>query len=182
MSDNIKELIGSIFSTAIKIVIGFIVVMFIRKYAILAYNYGYRVFTEPPVTLSGDGTNISVSIGEEHSALEVGKMLESKGLIRDGKLFLLQELVSENHGKIQPGKYDLNTTMTAEEMINVMAGIEEENEEDLLFNADGNALPFKSDEDEELLEASQEEQDEEVPEGDVSEGEAPESEAKEEEE
>ena len=147
MSENIKDIIGSIFSTAFKIVLGMIILMFIRKYALMAYNYGYRVFTEPPVTVTGDGTVISVSIGEEHNALEIGKTLESKGLIRDAKLFVLQELANENHGKIQPGKYDLNTNMTASEMISIMSGAEEEQtEEDLLFNEDEQTVPFSSDE------------------------------------
>ena len=37
-------------------------------------------------------------------------MLQDKGLIRDAGLFRIQELLSENHGKIQPGIYDLSTT------------------------------------------------------------------------
>ena len=130
MSENIKDIIGSIFSTAFKIVLGMIILMFIRKYALMAYNYGYRVFTEPPVTVTGDGTVISVSIGEDHNALEIGKTLESKGLIRDAKLFVLQELANENHGKIS-----------------IMSGAEEEQtEEDLLFNEDEQTVPFSSDE------------------------------------
>ena len=152
MSDNIKEIIGSVFSTAVKIVLAFLVVMFVRKYALMAYNYGYRIFTEPPVTVTGDGTTVAVSIGEDISTREIGKILESKGLIRDANLFLLQELVSEYHGKILPGKYELNTTMTADEMIEIMACVEKapESEEELLHNTDEETLPFDTD-DEELV-------------------------------
>lgn len=158
MSDNIKEIIGSIFSTAVKIVVGFIIVMFIRKYSVLAYNYGYRIFTEPPVTLTGDGTNITVTVGEDSSALDIGNNLESKGLIRDGKLFFIQELISGHHGEILPGKYELNTTMTADEMILVMAGIEQdEEEEDLLYNSDENVVPFDTGNEEETDEMLMEE-------------------------
>ena len=65
------------------------------------------------------------------SAMEVGKMLEERGLIRDANLFVLQELLSENHGKMQPGIYDLSTAMTAEEMMDVMAAdAPKEGEED----------------------------------------------------
>ena len=51
--------------------------------------------------------------------------MESRGLIRDSKLFLLQELLSENHGKIKEGTYTLNTSMTVSEMLEIMAGEEE---------------------------------------------------------
>ncbi len=153
MSDNVKEIIGSIFSIAVKVVIGFLVVMFIRKYAVMAYNYGYRVFTEPPVTITGEGTDIQVTIGEDNSVMEIGKMLENKGLIRDAKLFFIQELANEYHGKIKPGKYELNTSMTASEMILIMADAEKEmTEEELLYGADEQEVPFKVEESEMMLE------------------------------
>ncbi len=140
MSENVKEIIGSVFSVAVKVVLGIIVVMFIYKYAILAYNYGYRVFTEPPVSM-GQGRDITVTIGEDTSVKEIGEMLETKGLIRDGMLFVLQELGNENHGKISAGKYILNTNMTASEMIAIMAQAEAAvTEEDLLYNEDENPL------------------------------------------
>ena len=168
MSDNVKEIIGSVFSTAVKIVLALLVVMFVRKYALMAYNYGYRVFTEPPVTVTGDGTSITVSIGEDFSTREVGKILESKGLIRDANLFFIQELASANHGNIQPGKYELNTTMTADEMIDIMSGAQKapETEEELLYNTDEETLPFDMDSDDPVEEYIPDEgEDEIVPEG-----------------
>jgi len=157
MSDNVKEIIGSIFSTTVKIVIGLIVIMFIRKYAVMAYDYGYRVFTEPPVTINGDGTAVTVSIGEDVSVMDIGNMLENKGLVRDGKLFFIQELVSGHHGKLSPGKYELTTAMTADEMIAVMSGSESaEQEEDLLYNEDEKTAPFEADNAEVADETSEE--------------------------
>ncbi|MBQ0028374.1 MAG: endolytic transglycosylase MltG [Lachnospiraceae bacterium] len=117
---DIKEIVLSVFSVAIKIVVGVIVVMFIYKYALVAYDYGYRIFSEPPMT-DGEGRTVSVSISPEMDAETIGQVLENKGLIRDAKLFRLQERLSEYHGKIQPGIYDLTTAMTAEEMIAIMA-------------------------------------------------------------
>ena len=131
---DIKEIVLSVFSVAIKIVVGVIVVMFIYKYALVAYDYGYRIFSEPPMT-DGEGRTVTVSISPEMDAETIGQVLENKGLIRDAKLFRLQERLSEYHGKIQPGVYDLTTAMTAEEMIAIMAAdaddsIEEETEID----------------------------------------------------
>lgn len=120
---NTKEIVMSVFSVAIKIVVGIIVVMFVYKYAAMAYDYGYRIFGEEPMT-TGEGRTVSVTIGSDMSAKEIGQVLENKALIRDAKLFVLQERLSENHGKIQAGIYDLNTSMTAEEMIRVMASDE----------------------------------------------------------
>lgn len=117
---NVKEIVVAVFSAAIKIVVGVIIVMFIYKYTLVAYDYGYRIFSEPPMT-DGEGRTVTVSISPEMDAETIGQVLENKGLIRDAKLFRLQERLSEYHGKIQPGVYDLTTAMTAEQMIAVMA-------------------------------------------------------------
>lgn len=69
-----------------------------------------------------------MSITSGKSAKEVGQLLESKGLIRDAKLFTLQELISDYHGKIQPGIYTLSSSMTADEMLAIMAAEAETDE------------------------------------------------------
>ena len=55
-------------------------------------------------------------------AKEIGKLLESKGLIKDGTLFYLQNILSRYKGDLKPGTYTLNTSMTTEEMMAVIAG------------------------------------------------------------
>lgn len=125
---SIKSVIGATAQIIIKVVVFAYLIMYIFRTAIAAYDYGYRVFTEPPLSY-GDGRIISVYIEEDSSALDVGEMLQEKGLIRDGRLFMIQELLSENHGKIQPGVYDLNTNMTSQEMLAVIAQEPESDEE-----------------------------------------------------
>ena len=126
---SVKSIIGSILEIIIKVVALGYIVMYIFKAATAAYDYGYRVFTEEPVSL-GEGRTISVSVEEPVSVRDVSKMLEERGLIRDANLFVIQELLSENHGKLQAGIYDLSTSMTAEEMMDVMAADAPEEEEE----------------------------------------------------
>lgn len=125
---KIMEIIGGIVELVIKIVAFAFIVMFVFRTATTAYDYGYRVFAEEPVTV-GDGRTISIYVEENASVKEIGEMLQEKGLIRDANLFVIQELLSENHDKIQPGIYDLNTSMTSEEMLSVMATAPEVMEE-----------------------------------------------------
>lgn len=127
---SIKEAIGSTFELIVKIAALVFAITYIIKASTAAYEYGYRVFTEEPIS-QGEGRTISVSVEEPVSAKKVGKMLEERGLIRDANLFVIQELLSENHDKIQPGIYDLSTAMTAEEMLAVMAADAPEEGEDV---------------------------------------------------
>lgn len=126
---KLKYVIGSLAEAIIKIVALVFIVTFVIRTATAAYDYGFRVFAEEPMEF-GDGRVISVSIGNGDSAGEVGQMLQEKGLIRDANLFRIQELLSEHHGKIQPGIYDLSTTMTAQEMLAVIAAEPETEEEE----------------------------------------------------
>ena len=118
---NTKNTVGTLIDVIIKIVVAILLIIFIYKGALLAYGYGYRVFTEEPVT-TGEGRTISVEIKKGESAKTIGKMLESKGLIRDYKLFVIQEGLSGYRKMEKAGIYDLNTSMTTDEMLAVISG------------------------------------------------------------
>ena len=125
---DIKQLIGSVIETIIKIAAVVFLVSFVYETAVKAYDYGYRVFAEEPVSV-GEGRTISISVGAGDSVRDIGKNLEEKGLIRDANLFFVQELLSEYHGKILPGIYDLSTSMTNDEMLEIMSSEPEEEED-----------------------------------------------------
>ena len=125
---DIKQLVASVVETIIKIVVVVFVVKFVYGIAVKAYDYGYRVFAEEPMTV-GEGRTISISVEPDDSVKDIGENLEEKGLIRDANLFFVQELLSEYHGKIQPGIYDLNTSMKSDEMLEIMSAEYEEEEE-----------------------------------------------------
>ena len=122
---NIKELIGSIVETIIKVAALLFLISFVYDAAIKAYDFGFRVFAEEAMT-TGDGRTISISVEQDDTVMDIGKNLQEKGLIRDANLFFVQELLSENHGKINPGIYDLNTSMKSDEMLAIMAAEPEE--------------------------------------------------------
>ena len=97
------------------------VVTYTYKYAILAYDFGYRIFAEKAVSTEETAKAISISVSEEASVMEIGTVLEEKGIIRDARLFYVQELLSSYHGKIKSGIYELSSDMTPREMLAVMS-------------------------------------------------------------
>lgn len=126
---KLKEVIGATAQLVIKVAVFGFIIMYIFRFATAAYDYGFRVFAEEPVS-TGEGRTISVYVEDGNSPKDVGNMLQEKGLIRDANLFMIQELLSESHGKIQPGIYDLSTSMTAQEMLAVMSEQAESEEEE----------------------------------------------------
>ncbi|MBQ7972536.1 MAG: endolytic transglycosylase MltG [Lachnospiraceae bacterium] len=123
-----KKLAVTIGMTALKIavVIGIVLAMYHLCFA--AYDVGYRIFAEEAID-PGAGISVSVSIVDGKTPREIGEILEEKGLIRSGTLFVFQEMFSEYHDELQPGVYELNTGMTPFEMMEIMAGQVETEEE-----------------------------------------------------
>ncbi|MBS7341474.1 MAG: aminodeoxychorismate lyase [Suilimivivens sp.] len=124
-----RYLITAAVETIIKVVVLAAVVVFIVRGASKAYDFGYRVFADEPISVSG-GRTITVGISENMSVKDIALMLEEKGLIEDADLFVVQELLSAYHGELRPGIYDLGTDMTATQMMEIMSASGQETEED----------------------------------------------------
>ena len=107
---------GAIWRVAVVVLAAFV----IYRGASICYEYGYRIFTEPAVE-TGEGKMVTVTITSAMTPKDIGELLEKKGLIKDGKLFILQYYLSEFMKDVNPGTFELSTAMTAEEMMEVMA-------------------------------------------------------------
>lgn len=114
------SIIGAILGAIIRVVAVVAVVYFIYRGSEICYDYGYRVFTEPAMTSEDRARTVQVTITSDMSALDIGKLLESKGLVRDAKLFAMQYYLSEYLKEVGPGVFELNTSMTAEDIMAAM--------------------------------------------------------------
>ena len=123
-----REIITALLGTILKIAVAVVVIFYVYKGALLAHDYGYRVFAEPAVAEEGKGKDVTVEVTAGANAREVGELLLSKGLIRDANLFYIQNLLSEYKDKLQPGVYTLNTAMTVKEMMEIMGTVPEAEE------------------------------------------------------
>ena len=104
----------------VKVAVMAAAVFFLYKFSLFAYDYGFRIFADTPMDRE-PGIDVNVAIVEGKTVKQIGKLLEEKGLIRDARLFVLQETFSEYSGKLNPGVYTLNTSQTPYEMMAIMA-------------------------------------------------------------
>ena len=118
---NIKNLALGFMGFIVRAAILAIVILVIYRTGQKAYDFGFRIFTEEAMS-PAPGRDVAVTIVQGDSTMDVGKMLEEKGLIRDYKLFYVQKKCSVYDDDIKPGFYTLNTSMTAEDMFAVIAG------------------------------------------------------------
>lgn len=102
----VSAVVGAIIRAAVAIA----VVYLIYRGAVICYDYGYRIFTEPAIS-SGEGRTVTVAVTEEMSASDIGTLLENKGLIRDKYLFVLQYYLSEYRKDVKPGVFELRLSL-----------------------------------------------------------------------
>lgn len=117
---SISKIVMRLVSISFTVMVFLAIVYGLYQLGLRSYDYGYRIFTEPAVT-SGDGRDRLVQLKSSMSALEIGELLEEKGLIRDKWLFVLQLELSGYKDALKPGRYTLNTSMTAQEMMQAMS-------------------------------------------------------------
>lgn len=113
------NVVMAVFGTIFRVVVAILAVFLIYKGAMLCYDYGYRIFTEPAIS-SGEGRTVTVTVTEDMSASDIGELFESKGLVKDARLFTFQYYLSEFRADVKPGTFELRTSMTAEEMMEAM--------------------------------------------------------------
>ena len=114
----------------LKILIYICLALFLVFLGSRAYTLGYQVFNQQPKE-SGEGREITVTVTDDMSVMDIGEMLKERGLIDTSPLvFWIQEFLSEYHNDILPGKYVLNTNQTVDEMLPILAQADTEGEEE----------------------------------------------------
>lgn len=125
---NLNKIVFKFVRFSFSVLVTLLVVVCLVKLGAFCYEFGYRVFTEKPME-EAPGTDKVVEVTADMSETEIGSLLEEKGLVRDAKLFYAQLKLSAYSGKLKAGTYTLNTSMTAKEMMVVMATVPEEETE-----------------------------------------------------
>lgn len=125
---NAKQLLGALSATVIKIAVAAVIIAAVFRLAVYAYDFGYRIFADIPVS-EGEGRTVSVVVSEGQGSRELAKMLEQKGLVSDANVFFVQTKLSECDGKLKPGTYELSTSMNSEEMLAILCDLKEDVEE-----------------------------------------------------
>lgn len=117
---NLNKVVFRFVSISFSILVILLVLIGFVKIGTYCYEFGYRVFTEAPVDAE-PGRDVMVQISGDMSDMDIAKELKEKGLVEDAKLFYVQLKVSAYSGKFHDGVYTLNTSMTARDMMVVMA-------------------------------------------------------------
>ena len=104
---NLNKVVFRFVSISFSILVILLVLIGFVKIGTYCYDFGYRVFTEFHI-----------------------KQCKLKGLVENAKLFFVQLKVSAYSGRLHSGVYTLNTSMTARDMMVLMAAKPEQSSTD----------------------------------------------------
>ena len=113
------------FSLLVNIVIVFVVI----KLFSYSFNFAYSVFGDVAKDPTGREYAV-IEIPADSSTLQIGKALEDNGIIDDKYVFFAKVRIKNLGGKIKAGKYGLSSSMTYGQIINLICGINDEEEEE----------------------------------------------------
>lgn len=104
-----------------KILLAVVVIMIVYIGALNAYDLGYRIFAEKPVS-TAPGKEVVFVVDEGMSTSAVAESLEAQGVIRDAFIFKIQNKLSHYSSGFKTGAYTLNTSMDNDEIMAVLSG------------------------------------------------------------
>lgn len=104
-----------------RVLIAVVVIMIVYIGSLTAYDFGYRIFAEKPVSMA-PGQEMVVTIEEGMGVGAVANMLEEYGVIRDAKIFKIQNKLSHYSSGFMAGTYTLNTSMDNDEIMAILSG------------------------------------------------------------
>lgn len=113
----VRKMAGTVISASIRIMLVLAVLCLLYYGGTKGFEFGESVFS-PKTLEEAPGTDIEVTITQGMDAEAVGKLLEKSGLIKDYKVFWIQTKLYDY--SFAAGNYVLNTSMTPEEMLEIV--------------------------------------------------------------
>jgi len=113
----------------IKVLICIFIMLVILLLGKTAYSFGYDVFNQKAMDTEINARDVSITVTDDMSVYEIGKLLKEKKLIEKPLIFVVQEKLSDYKGKIKPGIYELNSAQTIDDILEVLSKADEEEEE-----------------------------------------------------
>lgn len=105
---------ADMWKSIVKVLLIVLVCLLVYWGTVSAYSFGYAVFNKEGMD-EAPGKTVEIVVEQGASTLEVGELLEKKGLIESKWVFMAQKIFYG--ADIYPNTYEFNTSMNAQEML-----------------------------------------------------------------
>lgn len=116
----VSMVIRFIFSMVFNFAIYIVIIVFAVELCIVAYEYAYQIFGDVTVS-SQPGTDVTLKIESGDSSMAISQRLYNNRVIVNQYTFYIRTKLSTSDRKpILPGRYTFNTSMTYDEIIQMI--------------------------------------------------------------
>lgn len=122
---HIRRILLNILMFLLKMLVIFAIAAGIARFGGFAYDFGHSIYDNASVS-DPPGKDVTVAIPDGCTVSQVAELLEAKGLIKDARVFIVQEKLSKYRGQIQSGNFVLNTSQSGQEMLAILSGHRED--------------------------------------------------------
>lgn len=121
-----RQTAGAALGAVIRIVAYAAVLIVLFGGARKGYEFGREIFDPVPMTAE-PGVEKQITVNDGDTASQIASALENRGLISSKLIFVIQAKLFE--AEFQPGNYTLSTAMDSREILDVLCGLQETDEE-----------------------------------------------------
>ncbi len=125
---NTNKAVLQVLRIFLKVITYVLIILGIFCLGKVAYTYSHAVL-HPEAMEEAPGRSVSLEIKQDATQKQLAEFLEKNGLIESAGVFRLQMKVLDFDDTVKAGKYRLNTSMTPEEMLEILSGSEEDSEQ-----------------------------------------------------
>ena len=115
---EINKITMAIICISVKLMVYALIILLLYEAVIRGYAFGHAVFFAEAVD-APPGKTVTVQMSGEESVSQAAKKLAGKGLIKSEFAFLFQSKFYD-YDTIYPGSYELNTSMTSKEILQIL--------------------------------------------------------------
>lgn len=124
---NLRKTAMMIFRLTLKMAIVATLVAVFYVVCSKTFEYGSAIFSEEAMAPYGKGVDVVVTVPNDTSSEELGKILKANGLIKDVNIFKIQAFLYDL--TITPGTYEFSTENNVEDIIDIINANKPEEEE-----------------------------------------------------
>jgi len=122
-----KEAATGTLSVLLNIVVYAVIIFLIYRAVLFAFNFSYEVFGNTAMS-QHDDTPVAIDIKDGYTSKEIAALLSEKGIIKYEMAFTIRMSLEGAEDNIVPGTYEVNETMTTEDIIMLITGSASESE------------------------------------------------------
>ena len=114
-------------SVLLNIVVYAVIIFLIYKTVSFAFNFSYEIFGNTAMS-QHDDTPVAIDIKDGYTSKDIAALLGDKGVIKYETAFTIRMALEGAEDSVVPGTYEVNETMTMEDIIMLITGSASESE------------------------------------------------------